>query len=67
MKSLKKVSKENPKSTTFTAITAIIGVLTLFVDQSEILGINTEIIKWVSFGISVLTLSLTYVNANLNR
>lgn len=65
MKSLKKVAKENPKRTVATVIAAVIGVATLFIDQAEILGIGTEIIRYVGFGISVLTLAMTYVNANM--
>lgn len=68
MKSIKKVAKENKKSTFVTVLTAIIFIATLFVDQNEIFGlVSTEIVKWVSFIISMLTGVLTYLNANLNR
>lgn len=64
MKSIKKVAQENPKSTTAGIIAAVIGVATLFIDKADILGIGTDIVGWVSFGISALTLLMTYVNAN---
>ena len=67
MKSLKRVSQENKKSTAVVIITALIGVATLFVEQAEMLGIEIEIVRWVSFGISILTFLLTYIEANLNK
>lgn len=67
MKSVTKVARENKKSTAVVIISAIIAVATLFVEQAEFLGISTEIIRWVGFGISVFTFLLTYIESNLNR
>lgn len=64
MKSLRKTAAENPKKSWLTVITALIGVATLFVDQAEILGIDTDIVKWVGFGIAAVTAIITAINAN---
>lgn len=64
MKSLKKVAKENPTSTVATVIAALIGLITLFIDRAEFLGIDTEIVQWVSFGAAVLTTVATYFDSN---
>ena len=64
MKSLRKTADENPKKTWLAVITAIIGIATLFVDQAEILGIDADIVKWISFGIAAITSVITVVGAN---
>lgn len=67
MKSIKRVSQENPKSTVVTVLAAIIFVATLFLDQAEIIGLDMEIVKWVSFGVSMLTGIVTYIKSHLNN
>lgn len=65
MKSLKTTATETPKATLFVVLTAILGVATMFIDNAEILGVSTEVIKWVTFGIAALTfVANTIVNNN---
>lgn len=67
MKNLKKQTQENPKKSIATVITAIIGVATIFINQSKILGIDAEIVKWTSFGIAVLTFALSMFHSNKKK
>lgn len=67
MKNLKKVTKKNPASTFAVIIGALVGIATLFMEQSTFLGVSTEIVKYVGFGIAVLTFLTTYFDANLNK
>lgn len=55
MKSLKTTAKQTPKATIAVVITAILGIATLFIDSSEVLGVSTSVVKWISFGVSALT------------
>jgi hypothetical protein len=64
MKSLSRTTRETPKATMLVIATALLGVASIFIESADFLGVPTEIVKWVSFGVSALTFVLNIVKNN---
>lgn len=64
MKSLQTTASETPKTTVFVVLTAILGVASMFVDSAEILGIPTEIVKWITFGVAAIAFVANTIASN---
>lgn len=64
MKSLSTNTRETPKVTAISILLAIIAISGYVVSNADILGIDSNIIKWVSGAASILTFITNYVQNN---